>query len=84
LRCELDGQWVSERFDEQIPVPERTSVGGYVLIGASASFALNPRWEIQARVDNLADEDYETFIGFPGPDRGARVALRRHFESREP
>jgi outer membrane cobalamin receptor len=83
LRCELDGQWVSERFDEQIPVPDRTTVSGYVLLGANLSFAFSPRWEVQARVDNLADEDYETFIGFPGPDRGARVALRRRLGPHE-
>jgi outer membrane cobalamin receptor len=82
LRWELDGQWVSERFDQQIPVPDRRRVAGYVLYGASVSFDAFAHWQLRARVDNLADEDHETFIGFPGPDRAVRVTLYRHAEPR--
>jgi vitamin B12 transporter len=77
LRWGLDGQWVSESFDEQIPVPSRTTTAGYGLVGSAVSYRWSRSWAVHARVDNLLDKEYETFIGFPGPDRGFRVGLCR-------
>lgn len=75
-RLELDGQWVAERHDEQIPTGPGV-VGGYQLYGGSAAYTLGSDWELRARADNLADKDYETFIGFPGAGRSFLVGLRR-------
>ncbi len=75
LRWELDGQWLSERVDQQITAPSRDSVAGYQLFGSALSYRLSPDWGIRARIDNLTDKEYETLIGFPGPDRGFRVGL---------
>jgi outer membrane cobalamin receptor len=77
LDWELDGQWVSERADEQIPVADRAAVAGYHLFGSAVTYAWDDRWQLRARIDNLTDEEYETFIGFPGPGRSLRVGLRR-------
>jgi outer membrane cobalamin receptor len=71
----LEIVWVGERFDFQIPVPERDVADGY----AATSLTLSRRFDrlsVFARIDNLLDADYEEFVGFPAPGRSARVGLR--------
>jgi outer membrane receptor protein involved in Fe transport len=75
-RWEVDGQWVSVRNDEQIPTGPGT-VAGYQLYGTAFSYTVGGEWEMRARIDNLADKDYETFVGFPGAGRSFLVGLRR-------
>jgi outer membrane cobalamin receptor len=75
LRWAFDGQWVSETFDEQIPVGPGI-VDGYSIFGTALTLDLGTDWQLQARVDNLTDEEYETFLGFPGPARGFRAGVR--------
>jgi outer membrane cobalamin receptor len=79
VRWGLDGQWVSAAYDFQIPPPvEGTAeTPGYQLYGSTLTVDLAPGWDVHARVDNLADKEYEPFIGFPGPDRSFRIGLRR-------
>jgi vitamin B12 transporter len=72
----LDGRTVSTSLDSQLPIPDRDEVPGYGVLGLSAIYQIAERWAVHARVDNLADADYETFIGFPGPGRGARVSIQ--------
>lgn len=76
VRWELDGQSVSERIDQQIPVQARDRVSGYDVYGSALVYDLTPGWTLHGRIDNLTDEDYETMIGFPGPGRSFRVGLR--------
>jgi vitamin B12 transporter len=76
LAFQLDTQAVARSFDEQIPVPDRDTVPGYALAGLGGTWRLRGPWEIQGRIDNLTDREYETLIGFPGPGRSVRVALR--------
>jgi outer membrane receptor protein involved in Fe transport len=77
-RWQLDAQVVSGSFDfltdpfGGMPVP----LAGYQLFGTSASRKVGRRFEVHARVDNLADKDYQPRIGFPGPDRTYRFGLR--------
>jgi len=73
LTADLHG--VSERLDEQIPVPDQTEVDGYVLVGLAADWRFMPSWHLGLRADNLAGERYETLIGFPGPGRAWRLRL---------
>ena len=81
-RWVLDGQWVSEAFDFEIPLIDPPNsfgtelTSGYQLFGTAVSVKVAERWEVHARVDNLADKEYEPFIGFPGPDRSFRVGVR--------
>ena len=76
VRTSLDVQFVSENLDLQIPVPDRSSVEGYALLGAAGSWRVAERWEIVGRVDNLAAQEYETLIGFPGPGPLGRIGVR--------
>ena len=67
--------WVGERFDFQIPVPERDVANGYT----AASLSLSRRFDSVTaftRVDNLLDADYEEFVGFPAPGRSVRIGIR--------
>ncbi len=75
VRVEVDGQGVSDRADQQIPVPALDTVDGYILFGTAVAWHPARAWELAARIDNLADEDYETLIGFPGPGRSFRLTV---------
>ncbi len=75
-----EGRFVSSSFDRQIPVPEIDFVEGYAVWDAAATWRLSSRWEIRGRVDNLTNESYQSFIGFPEPGRsfwgGVQLSLR--------
>lgn len=71
----VDAQGVSQRFDQQIPLPARETVAGYALWGTALRYRFPSHWELQARVDNLADREYEAAIGFPGAGRAVRLDL---------
>jgi outer membrane cobalamin receptor len=34
-------------------------------------------WQLHGRVDNLADKEYQPFIGFPGRERSFLLGVRR-------
>lgn len=74
----FDARSVDDILDRQIPIPERTVVQGYRVVGLSAAWAIDRQWSIRARLENLTAEEYETLIGFPGEDRGMRIGLRYH------
>lgn len=82
LRLELSSQGVSRSFDQQLPVPDRETTAGYQLLAFTGSWQMTRAWELRGRIDNLADRDYETLIGFPGPGRSLRLGLRRTFGAR--
>ena len=67
--------WVGERFDFQIPVPERDVAGDYSVTSLAVSRRFD-RVTAFARVDNLLDADYEEFVGFPAPGRSVRLGIR--------
>jgi outer membrane cobalamin receptor len=75
LRWEVDGQWVSASVDQQL-TSDRVQVAGHPLYGTAVSYRLTRAFELHARIDNLTDTTYETFIGFPGPERSWRLGLR--------
>ncbi len=74
-RLALGGSWVSRQRDEQIPVPEREWVAGVLLWDLTGGWDFAGPWGLVARLRNLADEDYETRVGFPGPGRSFEAAL---------
>jgi len=73
LHLQLDATGLSESRDEQIPVPDRMTVPGHTLFGCSGGLNLGAEWRLHARIDNLADKDYETAIGFPGGERSFKL-----------
>jgi outer membrane cobalamin receptor len=77
LRLELRAAAASN--DVQIPVPDRDRVDGYEVVDLAASWRPRPQWVLRVRVDNVADAEYEHFVGFPQPGRTARVGLDYDF-----
>jgi vitamin B12 transporter len=71
----LETVWVGERFDFQIPVPERRTVDGYTSTSLAALRRLPGGFAVFVRIDNLFDAEYQEFVGFPAPGRSARVGL---------
>lgn len=76
----LDTRGVAESLDRQIPVPDRTKIQGYGVVGLAGRWQFERRWAIHGRLDNVTDEEYETQIGFPGAGRSLRIGVRySHF-----
>ena len=50
--------------------------GGYALVNLSAGVQVMPKVQIQGRVENLLDKDYQTAAGFNQTDRTAYVTVR--------
>ncbi|MBS3742831.1 MAG: TonB-dependent receptor [Wenzhouxiangellaceae bacterium] len=87
-RAEFKGNWVlgyafANRWNidgELVHVGDRLDVGGarlssYTLINLRAAWRLRDHWNLEVRVDNLADRDYEPLVGFNAADRRVFVQL---------
>lgn len=87
-RASFKGNWVlgyavNSRWNvdgELAHVGDRLDVGGarlasYTLINLRAAYRLRDHWNLEIRVDNLADRDYEPLVGFNAPDRRLFVQL---------
>jgi vitamin B12 transporter len=57
----------------------RTLLKGYEIVSLRASQEIGDIWSIYARVDNAADETYQTAAGYGSPPRQAYVGLRATF-----
>jgi vitamin B12 transporter len=75
LSLRLEARAISRYYDTQLPVPDRGVVTGNGIVGLSGSWRLERGWTLRARLDNLANRAYETFIGFPGPRRSFWVGV---------
>ncbi len=53
-----------------------TRLAGYVLANLSGQLKLSDSWQLNARVENLLDTDYETAAGFPMQERSGFVELK--------
>lgn len=60
---------------------DREDFGGlklqsYVLANLTGQFALNDKWQLNARVENVLDAAYETAAGFPMQERSGFLELK--------
>jgi len=51
-------------------------LGGHATLDLRASYALNPDWTLEARVDNAFDREYETVAWYNQPGREYGLGLR--------
>jgi len=52
---------------------------GYVLTNLTGRFQIRDRWQLNARIENVLDEQYETAAGFRMQERSAYVELTYHW-----
>jgi vitamin B12 transporter len=48
---------------------------GYALVNVRASWKLSPQWQFLARIENLADRDYELAYGYNTPGRSGFLEI---------
>ena len=62
-----------ERYDDTANL---NRLGGYATVDAYADWQLAPAWSVQAKLNNLADRQYETALGYNQPGRALYLTLR--------
>lgn len=62
-----------ERYDDAANL---NKLGGYATVDLYADWQLAPDWSLQAKVNNLADREYETAMGYNQPGRAFYVTVR--------
>ena len=67
--------WVTRRYDYQVPVPDRTTVGGYSTTSLAGQYRLSDFVRAFIRVDNLFNDRYHEFVGFPAAGTYIRFGL---------
>ena len=70
---------VGRRYNFQVPVPRQTAAGGYSTASLATSYDVSDRVTLFVRADNLFNQRYHEFIGFPNPGIYARVGVRYRF-----
>lgn len=84
LRFEVDRQFdryalgvtllaAGRRYDD---LANSRELDGYATVDLRAAYSLTTDWHLQARIENLFDQDYETAAFFNQPGRGLYVTLR--------
>jgi len=63
-------------FDTFPEPPKRIALAGYGLVHARVAWPLARGWDLEARVENLFDRDYELAHRFNTPGRSGLVTLR--------
>lgn len=71
----LDTVWVGERADFQLPVPQMDTAEAYSTTNLVFNQKLNRDFSAYLRIDNLFNNKYQNFIGFPDPGFFARVGV---------
>jgi vitamin B12 transporter len=70
---------VGRRYDFQVPVPLQQTVGGYSTASLSTSYEFSDAFTGSVRVDNLFNQQYHEYIGFPNPGAYVRVGVQYRF-----
>ncbi len=74
---------VGDRFDFQIPVPDQNIAEAYNVLDLAFSYRLMNRATVFVRVDNLLDNEFQEFVGFPDPGIYARAGFAFSFETQK-
>lgn len=77
LELGLDASRAGRRYD--FGFPSAVVLQPYTLVNLSARLAVNERWSLQARLDNVLDERYQLAYGYNSPRRSVAIATRFRF-----
>jgi vitamin B12 transporter len=61
------------RFDDTANL---TPLGGYTTLDLFAAYKVTSDWKLQAKVNNLGNQQYQTVLGYNQPGRSVYVTLR--------
>ena len=67
VHLELSTVWVGRRYDYQVPVPRRNTVGAYSMTNAKLGWHVRDGLDATVRIENMFDRKYQEFVGFPSP-----------------
>lgn len=67
---------------KDVGFPEPVTLSPYTLVNLTGRFAVTPRFDIDARLENAFDEVYELAEGYNTPRRGLYVGARYRFAGR--
>ncbi|MDX1607445.1 MAG: TonB-dependent receptor, partial [Candidatus Competibacterales bacterium] len=68
-----------EDFDFRTFPAARVTLEDYTLVDLNARYRLSEQFTLNARVENLLDEDYQDVFGFETPGIGAYVGVQGRF-----
>ena len=68
-----------EDFDFRSFPTDRVTLDDYTVVDLNARYRLSERFTLNARVENLLDEDYQDVFGFETPGIGAYVGVQGRF-----
>lgn len=80
LDLALLGRHVGETKDIVVAANPRGRIAAWTRLDATARYALSPRFELYARVENVTDEAYQEVFGYGTPGRSAYAGVRVRFE----
>ncbi len=75
VEASLNTVWVGTVHDFAVPVGEK-KLDPYLRVDAALGWDLNSYVRVFFGVENLLDEDYEEFVGFPAQGITARIGMR--------
>lgn len=75
VEARLTVAWVGERSDVDPLTYARVDAPGFLTASLAAGVPLSGRFELRARVENLADRAYEEVTGYPAPRRRLFLGL---------
>ena len=67
--------YVGDILDSSIPTGDRT-LDDYIRIDVSGTWRISPGFHVGVMIDNLLDEGYEEYVGFPAPGLQVRATVR--------
>ena len=74
-RARAESLLVGRRYDFEVPVPNQPVAGGYATTNLVASYAFPSGVTAFFRAENLLNQHYHEFVGFPNPGIYARFGL---------
>lgn len=75
----LGGSWTRQRLDVDAQTFGTVKGEDYFLLRAYASWQVNPRLALRARVENALDKAYEAVNGYPAPGRAVYGGVEWRF-----